>query len=78
MPHRTTPVWSTSSLGEEADTSPMELAALSKHLGLCQRTPGRLFTLKCHSQTLGRFVAAHVVTTLLVILALVGAVALLL
>ena len=29
------PVWSTSSMGQEADTSPMELAALSQQLGRC-------------------------------------------
>lgn len=78
MSSRTHPVWSTSSLGQEADTSPMELAALSQHLGRCQRHQGRLFVLKCHGETVGRFVASRVVTTLVVGSALVGAGALLL
>lgn len=78
MSSRTHPVWSTSSLGQEADTSPMELAALSQHLGRCQRNQGRLFALKCHGETVGRFVASRVVTTLVVGSSLVGAGALLL
>ncbi|MFY9810457.1 hypothetical protein [Aquabacterium sp.] len=72
------PVWSTSSMGQEADTSPMELAALSQHLGRCQRNQGRLFAMRCHGETVGRFVASRVVTTLVVGSALVGAGALLL
>lgn len=57
MSSRTHPVWSTSSLDQEADTSPTELAALSQHLG-------RLFALKCHGETVGRFVTLRVVITL--------------
>jgi hypothetical protein len=56
----------------------MELAALSQHLGRCQRNQGRLFALKCHGETVGRFVASRVVTTVVVTSALVGAAALLL
>lgn len=72
------PIWSTSSLSEEAGTSPVELAALSQHLGLCHRAKGRLFALKCHCELLSRFVAGRVITTLLISSALVGAGALLL
>lgn len=60
------PVWSTSSLGHGTDTTLVDLAALSQHLGLCQRHQGRLFALKCHGEIVGQFVASRVVTTLMV------------
>ena len=66
------PRWSTSSFGDTADTSPMELSALGEHLDLCKGSRGRLFTLHCVVETLNAFVAPRFVTTLVVIGLLIG------
>lgn len=59
--------WSTSSFGDAADTSPVELSALGNHLNLCRGARGRLFTLHCIAEITNRFVAPRFVTTLVVI-----------
>lgn len=61
--------WSTSSFGDAADTSPMELSALGEHLSHCKAQSGRLFSLRCRAASLHNFVATRFVTTLVVLLA---------
>lgn len=69
--------WSTASFADAADTSPMELSALSDHLGLCHGARGRWFTLRCAADALHGFMASRLVTTVLLVglLALAGALA---
>lgn len=64
--------WSTSSFGDTADTSPMELSALGEHLSQCKGSHGRLFALQCTAQKLEGFVAGRFVTTLVVVALLIG------
>jgi hypothetical protein len=66
------PLWSTASFGQTADTSPMELSALGAHLNLCQGARGRWFTLRCVAETLNAFLAARFVTTVVVMALLMG------
>ena len=61
--------WTTSSFGEAADTSPMELSALGDHLSHCKSQSGRLFALRCRAASLHNFVAARFVTTIVSLLA---------
>lgn len=64
--------WSTSSFGHAADTLPTELDALGEHLYQCHRLSGRLFTLRCSGEALHRFMAARLVTTVVVLALLIG------
>ncbi|MDR3454504.1 MAG: hypothetical protein P4L96_17180 [Rhodoferax sp.] len=66
------PNWSTSSFGDAADTSPMELSALGNHLNLCKGARGRLFTLHCIAEITNRVVAPRFVTTLFVVALAIG------
>ena len=66
------PRWSTSSFGDAADTSPMDLLALGNHLNLCKGARGRLFTLHCIAEITNRIVAPRFVTTLFVVAVIVG------
>ena len=68
-----TPLWTTSSLGLAADTSPLELTALGHHLAHCQGSNGHLFTLQCAAQTMTGFATARFVSTLLAFVVLLGA-----
>jgi len=61
--------WTTSSFGDAADTSPMELSALGQHLSHCKSQSGHLFALRCRAARLHSFVAARFVTTVVVVLA---------
>ncbi|WP_310384982.1 hypothetical protein [Roseateles sp.] len=61
-------VWSTSSFGDSADTSPGELQAMGEHLGLCRSNQGHSFRLRCAAETLHGFVAPRFVTSLLLAL----------
>ncbi|WP_310462306.1 hypothetical protein [Sphaerotilus sp.] len=73
-PFQSGPHWSTASFGETADTSPMELSALGDHLDLCRGLRGRLFAARCRAEVVHGFVASHLVTTALGVVALVVAV----
>ncbi|MDL2336939.1 MAG: hypothetical protein QFE16_03770 [Pseudomonadota bacterium] len=66
------PHWSTSSFGDTADTSPMELSALGEHLDLCKALKGRLFHARCMADSMHGFVASRFVTTLVVATLLIG------
>jgi hypothetical protein len=65
--------WRTASFGQLADTLPTELADLGTHLGQCQRSSGRWVKLQCAGHATSGFVHTRVVTSLLVVAALVGA-----
>lgn len=66
------PCWSTSSFGDEADTSPLELDALGEHIQTCHGLKGRLFGLHSAAQTVNGFVASRFVTTLVLAALLVA------
>lgn len=57
--------WSTSSYGTPADTSPNELCELSEHLDRCHRMRGWYFRALCVTDTVDRFLAPRLMTTLL-------------
>lgn len=61
------PCWSTASFGGAADTSPMELLDLGDHLSLCRGGSGRWFALRCAVETVHAFLAARLVTTVVVV-----------
>jgi hypothetical protein len=66
------PRWNTSSFGEAADASPVELSALGEHLARCRGAHGRLFELHRSAEAVIGFVASRQVTTLVVLVALGG------
>ncbi len=70
--HPDTPFWSTASFGDSTETTPMELSGLSEHLDSCKGLHGRLFTLQCLADSADRFIAARLVTTLVVAAFLIG------
>ena len=59
--------WRTAADGDAAATSPVDLATLGDHLGDCGARSGRLFSLRCGSELLGGFVAARLMTSLLLV-----------
>ncbi|MCX7201460.1 MAG: hypothetical protein NTV17_04020 [Burkholderiales bacterium] len=66
--------WSTSSLGHAAIASPAELSELGAHLRCCSCASGHLFALRCGGEALHGFLAARIVTTLVVSSVVIGAV----
>jgi hypothetical protein len=66
-PFAATPIWSTSSLGDTVDTSPMELTALGQHLDLCAGSRGRWFKVQCVAEAMNGFIAPRLVTTLVIV-----------
>jgi hypothetical protein len=71
-------LWTTSSYGEPAATTPGELAALREHMSQCTVRSGRLAALQCGALKLQGFVLARLVTTLAVLAGLAAALVLLL
>ena len=71
-PSITTPLWSTASFGDNADTSPMELSALGAHRVACKPLKGHLFAARCAAEAMHGFVASRLVTTLVVAALLIG------
>lgn len=67
-----TPSWETSSYGESAETTPMQLSALGEHLSHCSRPHGRMAALHWSAEVLQAFVLGRLVTTVAVVLAVVG------
>ncbi len=61
------PFWATASIGDAADTLPMELSALGAHIDLCNGSRGRMFGLRCVADTVHSFIAPRFVTTLIAI-----------
>ena len=68
----TQPLWCTAAFGGDADTSPMELAALEDHLALCQRAGSRWSAVRFVAERTHGFVSARFVTSLLVVFVTVG------
>jgi hypothetical protein len=64
--------WSTASFGSTAETSPLELSILEAHLELCKASHRQLFALQCLAQTMHGFVATRFVTTLMLLVLLIG------
>lgn len=75
---KSAPLWTTSSYGEAADTTPMELAALREHMAQCSGASGRLVAMHCGALRLQGFVLTRLVTTLALLASLVAALLLLL
>jgi len=69
----TAPRWSTASFGDTTDTTPLELAALGEHLTQCSAASGRLVAMQCGAQRLRGFVTARLVTTVMLLAAIIGA-----
>jgi hypothetical protein len=65
--------WSTSSFGESPHPSAPELAQLHAHLELCRSTHRHVFALQCLAERASGFIAARVVSTLLLATLLIGA-----
>ena len=65
--------WSTASVGEAADTSPMELNSLGEHLSVCQSNSGKWFALRWRADAMHGFVASRFVTTVVLAGFLIGA-----
>ena len=71
-PASTPPRWSTASIPDSTDTSPMELSALGAHVSRCNGCRGRWFTLRCAIDAVHDFVAPRFVTTLFLAVAVLG------
>ena len=70
------PRWSTASIADAADTSPMELSSLGAHIERCMGCRGRWFRLRCTVDVVHEFVATRFVSTLCVAGALLALAAL--
>jgi hypothetical protein len=64
--------WRTSSFGEAADTSPMEINELGQHMQQCSRPASHLFTLRCGVDAVHQGLLARFVTSLALVVALLG------
>jgi len=64
---RPAPFWVTAAIDGAADTSLMELFALSAHVDRCNGARGRMFVLRCAADAIHGFIAPRFVTTLIVI-----------
>ncbi len=67
-PHR----WTTASIPDAADTSPMELSELGAHVSRCNGCRGRWFALRCAVDAVHDFVAPRFVTTLFIAATVIG------
>lgn len=63
---------STASNGFAADTLPGDLSELGDHLDTCQNSHRHLLTLRCAALSARRFVASRLVTTVMLVIALMG------
>jgi hypothetical protein len=63
-----TPLWSTASFGEAADTSPMELSDLGEHLQHCSARSGRWARLRCAAESMNGFVSTRPILLLALLL----------
>ena len=66
------PVWATSTIDGDTDTSPMDLSALGAHVDRCNGLRGPMFSLQCAADTLSGFLAPRIVTTLVAIAIVIG------
>ena len=75
-PAATSPRWTTASISDAADTSPMELRELGDHVSRCNGSRGRWFAMRCAADAVHDFVAPRFVTTLFIAVAVIGLAAL--
>ncbi|CAD5365913.1 hypothetical protein RA210_U10061 [Rubrivivax sp. A210] len=68
-----TPLWTTSSYGKTAETTPMELDELSRHQRQCTAASARLVAVQCGALRLHGLVSGRLVTTGVLLAALAGA-----
>ncbi len=68
--------WQTAATDRSADTSPAELSALSEQLTGCHEMRGRGFFLHCYADAVASYWSSHFVTTVIVVVLLVGLAAL--
>lgn len=64
--------WSTASFGGATDPLHRELSSLGAYLNMCKRQHGGLVSLRYAAESMSGFIAARFVTTLVVLLILVG------
>jgi hypothetical protein len=60
------PVWSTASFGDAAQTSTMDVCHLGEHLQHCSARTGHWAWLRCAAESMNVFVSARLVTSLAV------------
>lgn len=65
-------LWSTACDTGAVDTAPQELQALGAHVGQCRGRVARLGAAQCALEAVQGFVGARLVTTLTVVVTLVG------
>jgi hypothetical protein len=61
-----TPVWSTASFSDAAETCAMDVCHLGEHLQHCSARSGHWAWLRCAAESMNVFVSARLVTTLTV------------
>jgi hypothetical protein len=66
--------WSTSSDGQDAETTPMDLATLGEHKAQCSSASGLWVALRCAAGQLLGLASRRLVTTAALCAALIGAV----
>jgi hypothetical protein len=59
-------------MGRGEAAGPADLAPLGEHLQRCRGAAGRHFALRCGAETVQGFVAARLISSVLVVLALLG------
>lgn len=64
--------WSTTSRSYSTDTLSGDLSTLGEHLNNCLSTHRHLLTLHCAAQSMGGFMAARFVTTVVLVVVFVG------
>ena len=67
--------WTTTALGSGEDSVGHERMALGEHLRACQRLSGRLFAWRCRAADVHGFMAAHFITSALLLAVLAALVA---
>jgi hypothetical protein len=65
-------LWRTSASQDGTDTSPADLSDLQDHLSLCRQTHGRMHAFHQARHVMGTFFLGHLITSVLVLLLLMG------
>jgi hypothetical protein len=64
--------WTTSSFGDNADTSSAELASLRHHLSSCKGLHGKFFAVRCAAEAIDAHIKSRFVTTLVLATAFIA------
>lgn len=72
----TSPRWTTASIADATDTTPMELRELGAHVDRCNGSRERWFAVRCAADAVHAFVAPRFITTLCIAAAVIGLAAL--